>query len=559
VLSFLKAYLEQDFARPLRDTVFEWWLTHGFATWLLDGLDEVIAQDESFFDYLLHLLTLPAGANPPILICVRDSLLATSKPLQEFVEDYPYSVRTYRLEKWGTPSKAAYSQMRLGQSSQAYLAEIRAKPGLDELASIPYYSELLTEIYAESDLRELLTEADLLDLAVSSMIKREYKKQLLDERVIKEADVLQFAQAVAAEDMEAGFQGVSVSDASELAQGILSSDVPGWKSYVPQMTQLALFSAGATGQIRFTQELIEHYLLGQWFIELFEDRPNSLLRYFDSRAVPYDSIAFKVFAEHVRTRDAQQRLVDFVHQVGHLPQAFKNGVQLLATVAQGGSLPELHVEHHDLSGLTFSALSLGGVSFVGCDLTDAQFDSCNLSGANFQEAVLKNTGFVNGRDDFLRDAQFGDLSRFFSIRVDSGRLLDEPATASQWLAAKVGRPLEVVSACQAALQLRHLFGKFVRPNGEYRRKDIDRNGAVAGKRFTDPEVVLEAALQNGYLLVEERSSGRRRIGRPAGGKYSEMMEYVKGFALSPGLRSLLSQLCLVTDCAHVPRQVRSGA
>ena len=84
--ALVQSFLTTEVARPLRLESFEWMLTHGFACFLLDGLDEVIARDPHFFEYVYELLTRPDVPRPPkILICVRDSLLVSNRGLRGFL------------------------------------------------------------------------------------------------------------------------------------------------------------------------------------------------------------------------------------------------------------------------------------------------------------------------------------------------------------------------------------------------------------------------------------------------------------------------------------------
>lgn len=55
----IDSFLRTDVADPMSRKTFRWLLVNGFATWLLDGLDELYAGDPSFFDDLLDLVTIP--------------------------------------------------------------------------------------------------------------------------------------------------------------------------------------------------------------------------------------------------------------------------------------------------------------------------------------------------------------------------------------------------------------------------------------------------------------------------------------------------------------------
>jgi hypothetical protein len=199
--------------------------------------------------------------------------------------------------------------------------------------------------------------------------------------------------------------------------------------------------------------------------------------------------------------------------------------------------------------LIFEDCDFAGQSFRGADLTNTTFRRCNLAAAEFQEAILKGTIFDLPDKDALRGAKIGDLSRFFSLRDGApDRVIDDPAGARQWLQERTGSAARIVEPCAAAQQLRHLFGKFVYPTGAFRRSWLDRRGTLSGKRYCDPEQVLNAAIRARYLLERDRG----RIERPEGELYSEFVNYTRDLTVSPGLRALLSEVCDIPGCPHVP-------
>ncbi|MEX2236248.1 MAG: pentapeptide repeat-containing protein [Dehalococcoidia bacterium] len=545
VKALLRAYLDTDFSRPLDEAVFRWMLANGFGVWLLDGLDEVIAQDSTFFDYLLDLMTMP-GSAPPILICVRDSLLATSPELREFRDEYAGYIHTYELAPWGLGSRREYAISRLGASAEQFLESVR-ETGMDELASIPYYSSLLIEEFEATALDKSRTETELLDSAVSRIIAREYDKQLLDRMVINERAVLEFAQAMAAEDMQGGFQGLSIDTAREWAELTITPDIPGADSNLRALLQLALFSLGGSGQIRFSQELLEHYLLGRWYSQLFDNNPDAFVQYLAVRQIPHDSVTLRVIREHIGVAHVDQ-LESLALQAQSLPVSFKNVVQIASQHEPArAKLRRFPFERKDLSGILFESVDLRGASFVGADLSDTEFRSCDLTDANLTEAIFRNTKFANSEK--LRGVQVGDLSRFYSINVPKGLTITTPSEARQWLIKASGRPVKVVEPCPPAMQLRHMFGKFVTPSGMARRSWLDKRGFLNGRRYHDPQEVLSAALRTGYLREEK---DRDRIYRPDGDAYSELVGYASNFTLTPGLRALLSQSCDAEGCPHIP-------
>lgn len=76
-------FLRTDVASPVNRETFEWLLVNGYASWLLDGLDELYAGDPNFFGYLTDLLTSP-GSTAQITIWCRDSLLTSSDAFVDF-------------------------------------------------------------------------------------------------------------------------------------------------------------------------------------------------------------------------------------------------------------------------------------------------------------------------------------------------------------------------------------------------------------------------------------------------------------------------------------------
>jgi hypothetical protein len=181
VRSLLSAYLQTDFTRPLKRETFEWLIANEFAIWMLDGLDEVISQDPSFFDYLLDLFTLPgAPANPKILICVRDTLLSSHSAFREFLEEYPDQIAIYRLTKWEMPSKRRFAELNLKDSAADFIKSLRARPTINELASTPYYCDLLKQRFVDGQMREEYSEISLLDDALVNIINRDCEKGFID-------------------------------------------------------------------------------------------------------------------------------------------------------------------------------------------------------------------------------------------------------------------------------------------------------------------------------------------------------------------------------------------
>src|SRR5207248_1074171 len=106
-----------------------WMIDQGILELLVDGLDEILATDDSFFnDFLLERLTVPNGG-AQITVCVRDSLFNTCRSLAEFLEQATDQVEVFQLDKWEFETKRLFAKRRFrNDESQAerFLQAIQA-------------------------------------------------------------------------------------------------------------------------------------------------------------------------------------------------------------------------------------------------------------------------------------------------------------------------------------------------------------------------------------------------------------------------------------------------
>jgi len=426
--ALVDAFLATEVASPITRRVFEWMLSNGFAAWLLDGLDEVIARDSEFFPYLLEVLTNPGSSPPLVLICVRDSLLATNDDFREFCEAYSANIEIYELAKWGVTSKREFARKTLGSKADAFMARLRQSSTLEQLSSTPYYCSLMVSQYEQDALPESATESQLLDSALSSIIHREYGKGLLDEKLVPTDGVKEFLEALAADDLEGGFQGVHRDSVEELARILLPVDITkaDLDKLVVDLMQLAVFTRSTiAGALLFAQEILEHYLLGRHLAGCLGADLDMFVRRMSHREIPSEWVTFTVLAESIRE---QGRLIDTVQTLWRpMPSVgFRNIVQAIAFAATDAAvLRTVPFERRDLTGVIFRDLDLQGASFRGADLTDAEFERCGLKQAAFEGAILKNTAFTLNAPEDLRGAQFGDMERFYSIRIASGKAIND--------------------------------------------------------------------------------------------------------------------------------------
>jgi hypothetical protein len=105
-----------------------------------------------------------------------------------------------------------------------------------------------------------------------------------------------------------------------------------------------------------------------------------------------------------------------------------------------------------------------------------------------------------------------------------------------------------IQPCNAANQVRSLFGKYVRPDGVAWRDWLDEKAALSGKRYIDPKRALDAACHHGYLT---REPDRKRYTRSRGDQYGDMIGLVSKLQITPKLRHILIDICDVPGCNHI--------
>lgn len=555
--ALVASFLTTEVARPLSLDSFEWMLTHRYACFLLDGLDEIIARDPHFFEYVYELLTRPDVPYPPkILICARDSLLVSNKGLRDFLDDAGHElVARHRLAAWQRPSIAAYARRRLaGSEADALMQLLDGNQNLLELAGTPFYCEALTSEVSyglePTALTGAASETRLLALAIRRMVQREFDNGLLQETWASGADIESLTKDIAEENLEGGGKGVQVDDVAELATYSLAPDLAETEidEAIQAIQQLPFFTGAIDlGRLSFTQEVVYDYLLGTRATEYFSSNPKRFLHLLGVYPFSPDSATLHVIREHILESNALDDLYRAAMDATPDRIAFRNVLQVLLSLPQTEWIVRrLPLERKDLSALRFSDMDLSTVSFRGSNLEASTFSDCSLSSAVLADAVLKGTAFMGCTG--LGEADFGDLSTFFSATVDSGAF-EEPDEFLRGIGAETGPDgPRYVRPCAAANQLRFLFGKYVRPDGGARRDWLDEKAALSGRRYVDPKPVLDAARRHGYL---ERDSVRKRYIRSRGDQYSDMIGLVSKLQVTPKLRLLLADVCREQGCNHV--------
>lgn len=485
--SLLEAYLRTELARPMRRDLFDWKLINGLGVWLLDGLDEILERDGNFFDYLEDLITMPASATPPsVVISVRDSLLETHRGLKAFCDgDCSDYVVVYQLKGWQEESKTAFARMQLSSKSDTkkFIDGLTDHAGLDELASTPYYLELLTEEFDGGSLRPDNSEIDILERALARIIGREREKGLLQD--IPDEDIYEFVGSCATIDLFDG--GISAEEVHAYAELLVPdyNDEEGSR-IITQMGQIAVFSQGHDGRLRFAQEALKHYVaakyLAQNLAQIVQSSPNRLGHDLERYELP-DNVMRLMYEcmDPVVHNDVWQLVI---RKAQENTIAGRNALRLAIRMSTDSQrITDIQFAGLDLSGLRFGGLALHGVRFDGADLTNTDFRSTDLANSSFDNCLIKGTRF-DSDEEMLSSIQFTDMRRFHSAHV-GGSFVDDLATFDQLVRNTQGEAGRTPPACATARQLRHLFGKFVEETGRGRRKDISTRALHRGKRIVE--------------------------------------------------------------------------
>ncbi|MFI7283781.1 pentapeptide repeat-containing protein [Micromonospora chersina] len=552
------ALLQTEVARPVKQPTFQWMLTRGFASWLLDGLDEVIAQDPGFFEYIHEIVARPDNPTTPrILLCVRDSLLSSNQALRDFLTVAHEYVEEFRLLPWQPESITTFARIRLQDKDRELLAILDAKPQLMQLCGTPYYAELLAERVDEGKtdgIPDDYSEMDLVHDAIDAIMDREYKKEQLQENLVSRHDLLDVISHVAVAELENDNRGVPIDEIGQLAEFVIPSDLsdPERERCTAAICRLPVFRAASERQrVRFAQDVIFEHQIGMRAAQYFAVNPVRFAQLLDCRPFPPDSFALRVLCARIRELAAGEELLTRLSSATATPTAFRNILQVLLGLPDCARLL-IHapLERQDLSGLTFSGLSLTGVSFRGANLESTRFTNCVMTSCDLSDATLHGTRF-DACLPTLAEADFGHLTGFVSVEIDSRTAIEDVADFVKLLGADGRREHPFVGPCPTALQLRFLFLKFVRPDGHYRRDSLDEKGLLSGRRIVDPGSVLNGAVRAGFLTAIPK---RRRYERTHSQLYADMVGFAQNLRVTPAIRSLLEDTCRVEGCAHVVQE-----
>lgn len=560
----VEKFLRSDVASPVARETFEWLLVNGFSIWLLDGLDELYAGDPYFFDYLADLITRK-DSKAQITIWCRDSLLTTSDAFAEFRDlcGETSVLQVYHLKEWERPSKRNFAWLglegrfpRSGDSDTAqvtsFLGGLDRSPTLRALSGIPFYCHVLLQQFRNGSLQEFSDDVALLNYVIDEMIKREVDKGLLDLRFFAPGGLQDWLEEIAVTYAEDGrYADIDHKEAVEYGRLVLREGVDETteKHILTSLLQFPLFRAGSeSGLIGFTHDLIAQALAARAYLRLLRRQPADVARRL-ARIDLEDPTLLRFMAGRLNQEDA-----DAIAEVLRREVLQDHGLATLLTLLMLAR-PEHDLvkrlrrdfDAQNLADVRFRKRDLSRVSFRRADLSRVVFEDCDLRGSQFEGAFLSRTRFEG--DTQLEGADFGDLSRVQSLWAGK-RFIEDPVQVREWAAKATGRPEAPGEPCPTALQLLHVFGKFITPLGDARRDDLKRDALVAGRRYAgaaSTEECVDEATRNGYLSGADY---RDRFRRAEGDRYAEMVRFVRDGSVSEGLGRVVASLCRRRGCVH---------
>ncbi len=562
--SLVNAFLQHEIAGQIPVSLFDWMINNRGAIWMLDGLDELITRDPGFIEDLEDRLTHPQ-AFPLIVICLRDSLLVSSEQLRSFIDYYGDAVDVINLLPWQRPEKRTYAWIRTqnrrprpGENDPIEvvrtLDRLTASPEIDKITSTPFYAKTLLDIHSSNISNTGWNQFELLDAAVNNMCEREYRKEgVIAKNILPIDSFREWLEELAVESYESnGISPESLRSIAELGV-LLAPDLSEEQEadLVEQLTMMPfLTQSSMSGRLEFTHEILGEYLAGSRFCYELKKNPKRLLSRLAVKELPRDSVVVHLLAEALESDPKA------LHETlkGSAPTGYRlrNLVQVLAYVSDGSNIlkeASISLAGSDLNGVDFHKMDLTKACLIGSDLTNADLSETILQEAGLEGAVFRNTKLPGGTRDELKGARFRGGENFESVQISNGKRIDDYGRFLRWAQQATHTQALDTGPCPSARQLRHLFGKFVYPNGEHRRDELDSRGIRRGKQVAGAPPysdLVDKAIEFKYL--ETRQFGR--LGRPRGEKYGEIVRFMKNSKMSSGFEDLLDALCSTANCRH---------
>ena len=575
IKGLIDAFVQTDFAGHAPPELFTWMIDNGHGFWMTDGLDEVITGDDDFMEFILERLTQPSSSAPLILMSLRDSLLRSREELHELIEIGGDVVHLIELLPWERAQKHSFAWTKVHKklpTSRAQddaevtnlFGELTKNETINKLSSTPFYADMLVDAFRENSSLSPRSEFELLDLAVSEMCRREYEKGgPIQESVLPIGDFRDWLEELAGEVVKQ--TGIPIDELRDFSELVLvltttagTSDSTGGSHLVDQMMVMPfLKNSPVSGRFEFTHEILGEFLAGSFYAKHMQSPRVDLDwggRYLGQQALPSDSMLLKVIAwNFTEKRNELVKAIQAWSSSVTPGIVHRNIVQLLALMEDGRDLlikTGLSLEGADLSGIQFGSMDLHGVRFVGSDMSFTDLSKCDLRDARFESARLRDTFLPSRSSQLLRGANFDSMKSFESIRPQSEGRIDSYDRFLDWAESATEVAIRKDLPCPSARQLAHLFGKFVRTNGEARRDWIDERGVLRGKRIQGGpgyRNTVDKVIEFHYL----EKTTPRGVSRPRGPLYGEIVQFMMNSTLSPGICNLLASLCRRPGCQHV--------
>ena len=557
-------FLRTDVAVPIGGETFKWLVVNGFATWLLDGLDELYAGDPGFFEYLLDLITTP-GSKAQVTIWCRDSVLTTSDAFSEFQDLCSGGdiLKIYRLSEWERPYKRHFVWLKLKarlpkaeeqdpEDIHQLLTTLESNETLKSLSKLPFYCDLLVQHNQSGELQSFTDDVSLLNRIIDKMIHREVEKGLFDMNYFDTSGLDEWLEQIAVDYIEdQRYADIDSNQAIEYGQIVLRPDLDEQIRHhmITSLLQFPLFRSGEqTGRITFAHDLIAETLAARAYLKILRNQPGEIYNRF-TRTDLEDPTLLRFIASRLDAETEKGLIEKVIIPRENQARGFAVALSLLFLARPERDLIKrirVNLDDRNLVAVRFEGRDLSETSFQRSDLSHAIFIDCDLQNAHFEGAHLNRTKFENNN---LQNARFGNLSRVRSVLIGR-KFEDESHKIHAWLADATGVQEIRTESCPTALQIMRLFGKYITPLGKPRRDDLNRRGLLAGKRFSGSasvEECLEGAVRYGYL---DKPDFRGRYRRMEGDKYAEMINLVKRNSISDGIGRLIAELCPRRGCIH---------
>ena len=553
----IQTFLQTEIARPIGAAGLNWMIDNGQLALMCDGLDEILASDDQFFEFLLDRLTSP-DRQSHVVVCVRESLFNTCRNLHEFLVDAADLVEIFELKEWDTPTKREYARKRFGSEgsrAESFVGWLQGNPSTRQLSDNAFYCTLLADLYEQGDHREGFTASQLCDTALQGMLEREYSKGIISKAKVAPDELVEVLEAAAEENLKNGFAGIPVEELRTIAELICSAGMSGdeIQDLVMRLVQLPVFtrSRDATS-IDFVHEIIGLFLLARSLVHVLKRDPDEFIRKMDEPLLLGRDVLLRLIAEKAMTSGLSKDLWMVLSSSRIGADAFRVILQI-AILAAPAELPSTIKEsgftNANLEAVRFESMDLSKANFQNSDLTDANFERCDLRETNFDGAILHNTTFNAQRED-LRGLRLRNTARVHSVRIGK-RYIEQVGEIVRKLTGSVDLDLSATEPCPTAKQVTQLLLKFVRPNGQYRRDTLDMRGFLAGREFDgapSKKDVLDVLSSYGYLMEHQRPSPR--VERGGGEKLRDITELVTRRTASDSLNAAISELCPIPGCKH---------